>query len=185
MPRSAWLAALVALPVIGLAGCGGSSDESGGTTTEAATTAPATTAAAGGNERLSQASWDEYVHARDEAQQVNQKAIKTFAKCRDLIVRNMQSQQIQQCFGTTTSDVVAAGQKFLATLSGFDDEVGGACKKALTNGEGYVKLYVSSVNALATSESSTPNQTQVDAAQSALKDARAAGVAFAAACKPA
>jgi hypothetical protein len=117
---------------------------------------------------------------------VNQAAIKTFSKCRDLVVRNMQSQQIQQCFGTTTSNVVTQGQKFLTTLEGFDSEVAGACAKALTDYQGYVKLYLSSVNALDTGldSSSPPDATQVDQAQGALVRARTASKAFETNCKP-
>jgi hypothetical protein len=175
------LAALAAA-VVGLllAGCGGSDNE-------AETTAPSVTTPAAGSKRLSTASWNEYVAAGAQAQKVNQAAIKTFSKCRDLIVRNMQSQQVQQCFGTTTSDVVTQGQKFLTTLQGFEGEVAGACAKALTDYQGYVKLYLSSVNALDTGldSSSPPDATQVDQAQGALVRARTSSKAFETSCKPA
>jgi hypothetical protein len=161
-----------------LAGCGGS--DSGSDTTAPTVTVPAA------NQRLSAASWDTYVASAAQAQKVNQAAIKTFSKCRDLIVRHMQSQQIQQCFGTTTSDIVTQGKKFLATLNGFDGEVAGACAKALTDYQGYVKLYLSSVNALDTGleSNSPPDATQVDQAKGALVRARAASTAFETACKP-
>ena len=175
---SALLIGLIAILALVAAGCGGSDDEGGGATTD---TAPAA------NRTLSQASWDSYETEAKQAQSVNQKAIKTFSRCRDLIVRNMQSQQILDCFGNTTSQVVTEGQQFLATLGGLDGEAGGACAKALTNYEGYVKLYVSSVNALDTGTGgadSVPSAAQVDEAKGALARARTASTAFAAACKP-
>jgi hypothetical protein len=172
--------ATVVAAVVGLllAGCGGSDNE--------ADTSPPTVTVPAANQRLSAASWDEYVAAGAQAQKVNQAAIKTFSKCRDLIVRNMQSQQIQQCFGTTTSDVVTQGKTFLTTLQGFEGQVAGACTKALTDYQGYVKLYLSSVNALDTGldSSSPPDATSVDQAQGALVRARAASKAFETACKP-
>jgi hypothetical protein len=175
------LAALAAAVVgLVLAGCGGSDGEADSTTPPTVTTSDAA------NKRLSAASWDTYVTSATQAQKVNQAAIKTFSKCRDLIVRNMQSQQVQQCFGTTTSDVVTQGQKFLTTLQGFEGEVAGACAKALTDYQGYVKLYLSSVNALDTGldSSGPPNATQVDQAQGALVRARTSSKAFETSCKP-
>jgi ABC-type glycerol-3-phosphate transport system substrate-binding protein len=174
------LAALVAAVVgLALSGCGGSDNE--------ADTAPPTVNTGAANKRLSAASWDTYVTSATQAQKVNQAAIKTFSKCRDLIARNMQSEQIQQCFDDSTSDVVTEGQKFMATLAGFDDEVAGACAKALTDYEGYVKLYVSSVNALDTGlqgSTNPPDATQVDQASGALARARAASKPFETNCKP-
>jgi hypothetical protein len=165
--------------VVALAGCGGSDNE-------AATTEQTATTPVAANKRLSQASWGTYTTAATEAKKVNQAAIKTFSKCRDLIVRHMQSQQIQQCFGDSTSSVVTEGKKFLTTLEGFDSEVGGDCAKALTDYQGNVKLYLASVNALDTGlDSNTPpDATQVDQAQGALVRARASSTAFDAACKP-
>ena len=167
------------LTAVALTGCGGS--DSGGDTNPPTVTVPAA------NQRLSAASWDTYVTSATQAQKVNQAAIKTFSKCRDLVVRNMQSQQIQQCFGSTTSEVVTQGKTFLTTLQGFEGQVAGACAKALTDYQGYVKLYLSSVNALDTGldSSSPPDATQVDQAQGALVRARASSRAFETACKPA
>ncbi len=180
--RTRFLAVLVTIAAaVALVGCGGSDDE-GGETTATLTTE---TTAGGGNERLSAASWDTYVAARDEAQKVNQAATKTFAKCRDLLTQNVGSEQLQTCFGTTTSEVVTEGEQFMATLASFDDEVGGACATALTDYQGYVKLYLSSVNALVSGLSTTPSEEQVDQAASSVVRARTASAAFEAACKPA
>ena len=180
--RATPVLALAVGAAIALSGCGGSDDEDAGGTT----TVPAgTTTAAAENQRLSSASWSEYVTARDQAQAVNQKAITTFSKCSDLLARNVGSEQIQQCFGTTTTDVVTEGQEFLTTLEGFEDEVGGACAKALTDYAGNVKLYISSVNALTSGDTPSPAPAQVDEASGALVRARASGTAFEAACKPA
>jgi hypothetical protein len=169
------LIAIVLVAAAGVAGCGGGDD--------ADTTTTGTTVA--DNVRLSSQSWDTYTAARDQAQQVNQAAIKTFAKCRDLLAKNVGSERIEECFGTTTRDVVAQGQQFLSTLEGFEDLVGGACAKALTDYAGTVKLYVASVNGLTSGDQPSPSAVQVDEASGALVRARAAGQVFEAACKPA
>jgi hypothetical protein len=161
--------------LVALAGCGGDDEAQPPTVTIGDT----------GNVRLSASSWETYEAALAEAQKVNQAAITTFAKCRDLLTQNVASEQIEQCFGTTTSEVVQEGQEFQATLEGFESEVSGACAKALTDYAGLVKLYVASVNALSTGEESSPSQTQVDQASGALARTRNAERAFEDACKPA
>jgi hypothetical protein len=160
--------------VAAAAGCGGDDNE---------TTTAATTAA--GNVRLSASAWDTYTAALAEAQKVNQPAITQFAKCRDLLAQNVGSEQLQQCFSTTTTKVVTEGQEFLMTLEGFEDEVGGACAKSLTDYAGTVKLYIASVNGLGSGDETSPSAAQVDEASGALVRARNAGRAFEAACKPA
>jgi len=166
--------------LVAVAGCGG--DNEGGSTTEATTAA--TTTPSGANVRLSEQSWATYETELAKAQKVNQAAVKTFAKCRQLLARNVASEQVQQCFGTTTLDVVSQGQQFLTTLEGFEDMVGGACEKALTDYSGLVKLYIASVNGLTSGDQPSPSAVQVDQASGALVRARAAGQAFQAACKP-
>ena len=165
--------------VFTLAGCGGG-DDNGDDNAEPPTVTTAQTA----NVRLSASSWQTYETELAQAQKVNQAAIKTFSKCRDLLAQNVGSEKIQQCFGTTTSDVVTEGQKFLTTLEGFEDEVGGACAKAQTDYAGLVKLYIASVNALSSGDETSPSAVQVDEASGALVRARGAGQAFQAACKP-
>jgi hypothetical protein len=172
--RASRLLIAVAL-LVAVAGCGGD---------DAADTTTAGTAAAE-NVRLSATSWNTYTAARDQAQQVNQAAIKTFAKCRDLLARNVGSERIEECFGTTTRDVLAQGQQFQSTLEGFEDQVGGACAKALTDYTGVVKLYLASVNGLTSGDQPSPSAVQVNEASGALVRARAAGRVFEAACKPA
>jgi hypothetical protein len=170
--RAGHVVVVIAL-LVTVAGCGGDDD----------TTTAGTTAAE--NVRLSTESWDTYTAALAEAQKVNQPAITQFAKCRDLVARNAGSEQLEQCFSTTTSKVVAEGRQFLATLEGFEDEVEGACAKSLTDYAGIVKLYIASVNGLSSGEQTSPSAAQVDEASGALVRARTAGAAFEAACKPA
>lgn len=165
--------------LVAVAGCGG--DDEGASTT--ATTAATTTETAG-NDRLSASSWATYETELAKVQKVNQAAIATFAKCRDLLAKNVGSEQIQQCFGTTTLDVVSAGQQFLTTLDVFEEDAGGACEKALTDYAGLVKLYIASVNGLSSGDQPSPSAVQVDEASGALVRARTAGRAFEAACKP-
>ena len=167
--------------LVSVAGCGGDDDESASTT---ATTATTTTANAG-DDRLSATSWATYETELAKVQKVNQAAIATFSKCRDLLARDVGSEQIEQCFGTTTLDVVAEGQQFLTTLAVFEEDAGGACEKALINYSGNVKLYIASVNGLTSGDQPSPSAVQVDQASGALVRARGAGQAFEAACKPA
>jgi hypothetical protein len=171
--RASRLLIAVAL-LAAVAGCGG--DDAADTTTAGTTVAE--------NVRLSATSWNTYTAARDQAQQVNQAAVKTFAKCRDLLAKNVGSERIEECFGTTTRDVVAQGTQFLSTLEGFEDQVGGACAKALTD-YAVVKLYLASVNGLTSGDQPSPSAVQVDEASGALVRARTAGRAFEVACKPA
>jgi hypothetical protein len=171
--RASRLLIAVAL-LAAVAGCGG--DDAADTTTAGTTVAE--------NVRLSATSWNTYTAARDQAQQVNQAAVKTFAKCRDLLAKNVGSERIEECFGTTTRDVVAQGTQFLSTLEGFEDQVGGACAKALTDYAGVVKLYLASVNGLTSGDQPSPSAVQVDEASGALVRARTAGRAFEVACKP-
>jgi hypothetical protein len=161
--------------LVAVAGCGG--DDSAEPPTVTTGNSPTV--------RLSASSWAMYQTELGQAQKVNQAAIATFAKCRDLLAQNVGSEQIQQCFGTTTSEVVKEGEEFLTTLEGFEDEVGGACAKALTDYAGLVKLYVASVSALSSGDETSPSAVQVDQASGALVRARGAGQAFEAACKPA
>jgi hypothetical protein len=167
--------------VVAVAGCGGDDDESEGTTE----TTAATTTASDGDDRLSATSWATYETELANVQKVNQGAIATFSKCRDLLPRNVGSEKIEQCFGTTTLDVVAAGQQFLTTLDTLNEDAGGACEQALTNYSGQVKLYIASVNGLTSGDQPSPSAVQVDQASGALVRARGAGQAFEAACEPA
>jgi hypothetical protein len=157
------------------AGCGGSDGEDTGTATT------------GENMRLSQASWDAYVEARDSARAVNQKAVKTFSTCRSRMVTSENTEELQSCLTDSTSAVVSEGEKALDTLEGFEDEAGGACATALEELAGYLKLYVASVNALqsaAEEGDSASVETQIDQSAEALGKDREANAAFEAACKP-
>jgi hypothetical protein len=181
--RSVAIAALAGtLTVLAVAGCGSSDNSAGssqtGTTT---TTAPA-------NARLSQASWETYLQARSRAQAVNGAATKKFRACRSLIQSDTQPQQVQSCLGDAPTKVVSEGQQVTATLDGFQDEVGGACRAASQALSGYVKGYIATINALngAIDRGDVSfAQQQIDEASRALAGARASQVAFEAACKPA
>jgi hypothetical protein len=161
-------------------GCGGSDDDSdsAGTTVE--------TDAGAENVRLSDASWDEYVTARDSSHRVNTAATTTFAKCAKL-APGADSAAIDACLGDSAASVVAEGESLLETLGGYEDEVGGACADALTKLDGYVKLYVASVNGVETAVENDQAgvSAQIDEATEALEEARAARAPFEAACKPA
>jgi hypothetical protein len=181
--RTCVLAALVVL-TIGVAGCGGDDDDGAA---EATPATPATTAAkAAPNERLDQESWDEYVAARDSAKEVNDKAVTTFRGCRNLLGTGADAEKVQTCLGDSASSVVDEGQKLRAVLGGFSTEVGGACADALEQLDGNVKLYISSVNAIALgiehADLPTPQAVGNSTAQLARTQAEAAK--FDAACKP-
>lgn len=180
MSGRASIAILLAGLTLAAGGCGGSDDE--GTTT---TAEPATTAAAE-DTRLSAASWATYVAAGTKARAVNQAAIKTFRACRDEILTDA-SDQAKQCLGTSTSKVVTQGRELIATLDGFEGEVGGACATATTNYAGSVKLYIASVNAIGVTVEGgnvASSQTAIDNALEGLTAARTAATDFEEACKP-
>jgi hypothetical protein len=172
--------------VLVLSACGGSDDESGDTT---APTTPATITNGGSSDgRLSEASWTEYQTALASAQTVNAAATKTFAKCADLDFTSISSQQLKACLGNSTTAVVTEGQKFMDTLTGFESEVSGNCATQLTTLEGYVKLYVGSVDALGRSLEGTVGvgaQQDLQNAQQVLADARSKREPFEDACEPA
>jgi hypothetical protein len=177
---------LVGLALVPL-GCGSSSSSS----STKATTTTVTSTAAGGNGRLSAASWAAYTSEAAHARAVNQASIKTFRKCRIVAGRGASASQVQVCLGDSMSTVVSEGQKLLATLQRFVQEASGACATAMTNVQGNVKLYISSVNTLQSSvagegvggHGSFP--TQLDNTQQILVRTRAAQPPVVAACKPA
>jgi len=181
--RACVLAALAAL-VLAAAACGGDDDDGGATTAAAATTP---TAQSRPNKRLDQASWDEYVAARDKAREVNDAAIKTFRRCRNLLGTGADAEKVKTCLGDAATSVVAEGQKLRGVLDGFSSEVGGACAEALEEVDGYVKLYISSVNAIAlgVENSNLPNSQDVGSSAALLAKTRAEAAHFEAACKPA
>jgi hypothetical protein len=188
MPRPGTWAVVGSLAfALALAGCGGSSNESAGDTT----TTTMTTSGGGGNERLSVESWAIYTSTAAKAKSVNTAAIKTFRKCRTLASKGASSTQLQACLDGSVSDVVTEGQKVLHTLQGLDSEVSGACSSAFTALEGYIKLYIASVNTLQSAiegegvGSQTGFATQLDNSQQALVRARASQAPFEATCKPA
>jgi hypothetical protein len=171
------VALVAAAFVLSLAACGSDGD----------TTAPTVTVPTA-DVRLSTESWALYVEARDQAQEVNQAARKTFAACdaRTLTAENKDA--VKTCLSGATEKVVAEGEDFRTVLDGFTGEAGGACAKALTNLDGYVKLYIASVQGIASAVergSSSGVQTQIGQSNEALEAARAATVAFDAACAPA
>jgi hypothetical protein len=177
---SAWaLVALLAALALGVAGCGGDDDE--------ASAEPATTASkAAPNQRLDQESWDEYVAARNSARMVNDEAVKTFRRCRNLLGTDVEAEKVKTCLGDSASSVVAEGQKLRGVLDGFSSEVGGECAAALEQLNGHVKLYISSVNAIAlgVEQSNLPNSQDIGASTAQLAKTRSEAAKFEAACKP-
>ena len=173
--------ALAALALV-LAGCGGDDDEDDGGA--AATTGE--TVVLAGDGALDQAAWDEYVAVRDEARAVNDAAITTFRRCRELLDTDVPPAQVEECMGTATADVVEEGREVMAFLDGLSVEAGTACADATTQLSGNVKLYTSAVNAihLTVEESRLPSSQDVDAAQQVLIASRKAAAEFERACAP-
>jgi sarcosine oxidase delta subunit len=171
--------AVVALLVPGLAACGGDDDEAEAT--------PATTAAkAAPNQRLDQESWEEYVAARDTAKEVNDKAVTTFQGCRNLLGTNVDAEKVKECLGDSATSVVEEGQKLRGVIEGFLPEVSGDCAGATQNLAGYVKLYTSSVNAIAigVEQSNLPNNEDIGSSTALLAKTRTEAAKFETACKP-
>jgi hypothetical protein len=177
-------AALAAALLLAAAGCGGGGDDSSSSSTESTTTS---TTGGPQNARLTQAQWSEYEQEKAQAQQVNQAGIKTFKKCRVLVDQGKPSEQVEACFGESTTSVVTEGQKLLTFIAEIGGTVNGACGQATANLHDQVKLYISSVNALGLSAGvgTVPPVQSVDAAQAALVKAKADTAAFETACKPA
>lgn len=178
----ATLVLALAVGSLALSGCGGSDEEAGETTVDTSTE----TVGAGGG-RLSAASWATYEETRDQARAVNTAATKTFRKCRETVLGAADTDAVKACLGDSTTAVVTEGEKALATLTGFEDEVSGACASALTNLEGYYKLYLASVKSLGTSVEQgnvASVQGSIDEASEALARGRATLGPFEAACKP-
>jgi hypothetical protein len=178
-PRARTAIALLALVgAFALGGCGGDDDSGSSTTAETPTQAE--------NERLSQESWETYEAAASKARTVNNASIAVFRKCRNL-TGTPDSQAVETCLGTSTSNVVTEGKKVLATLDGLEQEAGGACATATANLAGSIKLYVASVNAIGVavdSGSVATSQAAIDNAVEGLGVARDARAPFEAACKP-
>ena len=160
--------------------CGGDDDDD-----EAAPTAADTTAVAA-NERLDQETWDAYVDKRDEARAVNDEAIATFRRCRDLLGTDVPAEQVEECLGTATTDVVTEGREVLAELDDLAGDVSGACADANEQLSGNIKLYISSVNAIGrgVEQGNLPSGNDVGSSLAQLERSRTAAAAFERACKP-
>jgi hypothetical protein len=178
---AAVLCAAVLAPV--LAGCGGD-EESPADAAPPATTRTQTTQ----NERLTPAAWDEYTKVRDEARTANAAAIVTFKKCRKVIYESDERANASECLGDSLTNLTAVGKDTLSFLESQQADVGGACGKANQELTGYVKLYTASAQSItdsAANDELAGTQATVDNAIVALNRAKAASVAFDAACKPA
>jgi hypothetical protein len=187
-------AVLAGALMLAAAACGGSSSSSSSSTssstsTSTTTTASTTTATGGGGTggKLSAAEWATLQADVAQARTVNQQGIKTFKKCRVEVSGNYSNQAIAACFGTSTTSVVAAGQKLNADLATAQKAAGGACAAALGRTQGQVTLYLASVNALGLTvkRGQIPTTDSIDSTTAQLADAQAAGKTVAAACAPA
>lgn len=178
--------------VLAAVACGGSSSSSDTTSTTTTTTEAMTTASSGGGGaggKLSASEWAALQQSAAQARSVNQKAIATFQKCRKLIAQqNYTNSSIQNCFGTTTTDVVHAGQALNADLATAQKSASGACAEALGRTQSQVTLYISSVNALglgAQNVSQVPTTDDIDSTLAQLKQAQTTAKTIAPACAPA
>ena len=161
--------------------CGGDDDDD-----EAAGTATADTTAVAANERLDQETWDAYVEQRDEARAVNDEAITTFRRCRDLLGTDVPAERVEECLGSATTDVVTEGQEVLAELDDLAGDVSGACADANEQLSGNIKLYIASVNAIGrgVEQGNLPSSNDVGSSLAQLERSRTAAAAFERACKP-
>ncbi|HEU5211886.1 MAG TPA: hypothetical protein VFU10_03885 [Gaiellaceae bacterium] len=190
--RAVLCAAMAGALVLAAVACGGSSSSSDTTSTTTTTTEAMTTASSGGGGaggKLSASEWAALQQSAAQARSVNQKAIATFQKCRKLIAQqNYTNSSIQNCFGTTTTDVVHAGQALNADLATAQKSASGACAEALGRTQSQVTLYISSVNALglgAQNVSQVPTTDDIDSTLAQLKQAQTTAKTIAPACAPA
>jgi hypothetical protein len=167
----------VGLALLALAACGGDDDAT-------ATEAPTVTATA--NVRFERAAWNEYVKTREKAQTVNERAIKTFRSCRELLFTDVPVERVKNCLATSAEDVVAEGKKVVAVLDDLATDVSGACADATADLSGNVKLYSSTVNAILLSieQSNLPTSNDIQSSLGRLTASRAAAAAFERTCKP-
>ena len=189
--RVVWTAVLAGVLVLAAAACGGSSGSSGSTSTSTTTTAESTTTSSGGGGgaggKLSAAEWSTLQADVAQAKSVNQQGIATFKKCRVKVSGSYSNQEIAACFGSSTTSVVAAGQKLNADLAAAQKSASGACAAALGATQGKVTLYISSVNALGLTvkQGQIPTTDDIDSTTKQLANAQAAGKTIAPVCAPA
>lgn len=190
--RVVWTAVLAGALVLAAAACGGSSSSSSSTTSTTTTTASTTTTTSSGGGggaggKLSAAEWTTLQADVAQAKTVNQQGIATFKKCRVKVSGNYSNQEIATCFGSSTTSVVAAGQKLNADLATAQKSASGACAAALGKAQGQITLYISSVNAigLTVKQGQIPTTDSIDSTTAQLADAQAAGKTIAPACAPA
>ena len=193
--RGLLIAVLAGVLVLAAAACGGSSSSSSTTstttTTASTTTASTTTTSSGGGGgaggKLSAAEWTALQADVAQAKTVNQQGIATFKKCRVKVSGSYSNAEIASCFGSATTDVVAAGQTLNADLATAQKSAGGACAAALGAAQGKVTLYISSVNqlGLTVKQGQIPTTDDIDSTTKQLANAQAAGKTIAPVCAPA
>jgi hypothetical protein len=173
---------LLAATALALAGCGGGSSSNGNSAAAPTTTAgaPAT------SERMDQASWARWGQIRTSAQTVNQNAIATFRKCKNLVLSNVSQQKVQACMSDSASSVVTEGRKVQAALADVSSSTTGACKTAATDLGGNVTLYIATVNGIdeLVKSGNVPSSQRLDSALAQLGRTRALVPPFETACKP-
>jgi hypothetical protein len=136
---------------------------------------------------LSAAEWSALQADIAQAKSVNQQGIATFKKCRVEVSGSYSNQEIATCFGSSTTSVVAAGQKLNADLATAQKSASGACAAALGTAQSKVTLYISSVNqlGLTVKQGQIPTTDDIDSTTTQLANAQAAGKTIAPACAPA
>jgi hypothetical protein len=179
--RTLFVAVSALALVLALAACGGSDDGSD----DAATTGAAETTAAATNVRLDPASWNRYQETRKNARAVNEKAIKTFQSCRQLVLSSVPAEKVQACLGDSVDSVVAEGKHVMGVLDDLK-VAGGACADASDDLHGNVKLYTATVNGIGQSveQGSVPTTDEIESAMGLLTASRAAAAEYERACKP-
>ena len=177
--RPAGLALLVVLALL-LAACGGDDDE------DATPTAETSAAAQAESVRLEPAAWDEYVERRDQARTVNEEAIATFRRCRDLLSTSADEEKVFTCLGDSAENVVTEGKDVLAYLEDVEQDVAGACATATETLQGNVRIYTATVNqiALSVERSTVPSSQEIDTSLAQLAATQKASAAFDRACRP-
>ncbi len=172
--RSITAAALGAAFLVALTACGG-----GSSTTTVTTTG-------GTSERLSARSWTNYQTLAAKASDTNNKATSKFGYCKTLITGGSSKSLIDSCFVTSTSAVIAQGQEVNGFLQALMLETSGACNEALTTLDSDVAAYVSAAQTLddQAKKGEVPSESDVTAAQDALKQVQTSKADVEPACKP-
>jgi hypothetical protein len=166
----AFVAALILLAT----GCGGGDEGSNGSSSETVVQ----------DERLTQATWDEYEADEAAYEGTMKKSLAAFEDCEKTAAA---SGDLGGCVGEDVEAALTATEGLDETLLSLEQSVAGECADALTEYAGGIKIYASTLSALeSVVDSGSPPEVAaaVDDVQTGRENALASAEAFRRACRP-